>query len=227
MISHELKCIFIHIPKCAGTSIESALGHHDDYSGRDRQDHRSIRMIERPLLNIYTLRSFGNITEFLRMLKHKKFNKSPNPRNSIVVNKAQYHEYFKFTIVRNPWARAFSWYQNVMRDEGHQRSLGITAELSFKSFLTAYAGTGMLTPQTYWIKNYKGDVGLDYVGRFEELEQVFSEIQGRLQLEDLEFPHEVKGNKADYKLHYDDESADLIKKIYSEEIRLFGYSIND
>lgn len=49
MISHKYKCIFIHIPKCVGTSIEQALGHFDEYSGRDRQDHRTIRMIENPV----------------------------------------------------------------------------------------------------------------------------------------------------------------------------------
>ena len=42
MISHKhkYKCIFIHIPKCAGTSIEKALGHFELYNGRGRQDHR-------------------------------------------------------------------------------------------------------------------------------------------------------------------------------------------
>ena len=50
MISHEHKCIFIHIPKCAGTSIESALGHLNNYTGINRQDHRTIRMIEKPII---------------------------------------------------------------------------------------------------------------------------------------------------------------------------------
>ena len=34
MVSHKHKCIFIHIPKCAGTSIEEALGHFDGYRGK-------------------------------------------------------------------------------------------------------------------------------------------------------------------------------------------------
>ena len=46
MISHDYRCIFIHIPKCAGTSIEDALGHLDNHPGRGGQDHRSIRIIE-------------------------------------------------------------------------------------------------------------------------------------------------------------------------------------
>ena len=34
MISNDYRCIFIHIPKCAGTSIEDALGHLDNHPGR-------------------------------------------------------------------------------------------------------------------------------------------------------------------------------------------------
>ena len=39
MISHKHQCIFVHIPKCAGTSIASALGHLDNHTGRGGQDH--------------------------------------------------------------------------------------------------------------------------------------------------------------------------------------------
>ena len=47
MISHRHRCIFIHIPKTAGTSIEERLA---DGSLRGRQDHRSIRNLENSLL---------------------------------------------------------------------------------------------------------------------------------------------------------------------------------
>ncbi len=59
MISHIHKCIFIHIPRTAGTSIESALGHLDNYKGgRGRQDHRPIRMIEQPFPSKHVFTSF-------------------------------------------------------------------------------------------------------------------------------------------------------------------------
>ena len=71
MISHKHKCIFIHIPKYAGTSIEQALGHFDNYSGRGGQDHRSIRVIEQPLITPHTFSSKENIVEVVLRLRYK------------------------------------------------------------------------------------------------------------------------------------------------------------
>ena len=78
MISHKYKCIFIHIPKCAGTSIEAALGHLDGHTGRGGQDHRSIRMIQSITPRAFF--SVENLQEVLRRLKHQYYNTVLNPK---------------------------------------------------------------------------------------------------------------------------------------------------
>ena len=45
MISHKHKCIYIHIPKTAGTSIEYKFGHFKELK-RGVQDHRTIGEME-------------------------------------------------------------------------------------------------------------------------------------------------------------------------------------
>lgn len=221
MISHEYKCIFIHIPKCAGTSIESVLGHLDNHSGRDGQDHRSLRMIEQPLGSLNIFRSKENLREVGERLRHK-FREEKNFRNKYTVTGKQYNDYFKFSFVRNPWARAHSWYKNVMRDEIHREQHHITGDMPFNDFLKRFAGKGMLQTQTYWIKNYKGFIPLDYIGRFENLMEDFREICKKLNVS-LTLPHKKKGTGEDYRKVYDIESIDLIKKVYQEEIQLFNY----
>lgn len=221
MISHEHKCIFVHIPKCAGTSIERALGHFDDYSGRGRQDHRSIRMIEP--INSKIFASVENNKEFIKRL-WVQASPPPNPRSRFVVTKEQYESYFKFTIVRNPWARAYSWYKNVLKDDLWKRRYKITGEMTLYEFLKLYIGVDGLRPQIFWIKNYNGDITLDYIGRFENLANNFQTACNLMKIEPIKLPHELKGNANDYIDAYDANSRDIINKVFREEIELFGYS---
>jgi len=222
MISHKHKCIFIHIPKCAGTSIESVLGHLDEHSGKGGQDHRSIRMIEQPFLNSAVLSSKENMLIALHRLR-RKYKKQANPNNNLIVSNEQYRDYYKFTFVRNPWSRAFSWYKNVMRDELHQKSHGVSNDISFSDFLKLFVGKLALRPQTYWLKDFKGNVPFDYIGRFEKLNEDFMHVCASLGLADVELPHALQGGGDDYQEHYDKKSIQIISEVYKEEISLFGY----
>lgn len=226
MISHEHKCIFIHIPKCAGTSIELALGHLDNHTERNGQDHRSIRMIEQPYLIPKVFSSKEKIMQVYNRKKYEYFIKVDNYRNKYTVTKQQYESYLKFTIVRNPWSRAFSWYKNVMSDDNHLKEYEIKNEISLKEFLLQFAGKGMLRSQLYWIKSFDDSIPLDYIGRFERLSEDMHEIFRRLNMKNVSLPHEIQGSKEDYRKYYDDESNDIILDIYKEEIDIFGYSFD-
>jgi hypothetical protein len=223
MISHEHKCIFIHIPKCGGTSIEKALGHLDEYEGRGQQDHRSMSQIEEAFSLSGSLSFKERVRKFLPIGTFKK-RPSRNPKNDLVVTREQYEEYYKFTIVRDPWARAYSWYKNMMRDEKHHEKYGISGDLSFKDFLRDHAGKGMLKPQTWWLKSLDGSFNLDQIGRFETLQKDFRKACDAMGLSHIELPHILKGSSGNHREHYDEESIELISRIYKEEIELFNHS---
>lgn len=221
MISHLHKFIFIHIPKCAGTSIEKAFGHFEHYSGDKRQDHRSIRMIEP--INIKMLSSKENYMEFLKSVLIRIVPQN-NPSNKIYVTRTQYDNYFKFSFVRNPWARAYSWYRNVMRDQSHLKKMGISKELSLYDFVESFKYKTVLRAQTFWIKNYAGDIPLDFIGRFENLTSDFNSVCKFINIKPFDLPHELKSSNNLYQNAYDSKTKDLISKLYKEEIKLFGYS---
>lgn len=222
MVSHQYKCIFIHIPKCAGTSIEEALGHFSLYNGRGKQDHRTLRQLEPLSLNTFS--NIENIKEFVRGYRNIYFNKVLNPKNKYVVNKSQFDSYFKFTIVRNPYTRVFSWYKNVIRDKEHQKKLEVDSQISFPDFVKRFIGTGMLRSQLYYIVNYKGDVDLDRVIKFEEISNDFPQVAKILDLDISDLPHNLKGSTSDYQEYYDTETFELVSKHYKEEIKLFNYT---
>ena len=224
MISHKYKFIHIHIPKCAGSSIEKAFGHFEGHDGRNGQDHRTIRMIEQPWLNFKSINSISNARESILRARYK-FIKNTNPNNHESITSAEFKSYFKFTIVRNPYSRALSWYRGVIRDEFLLDYYGISKEMKFKEYLQKYLkNTYMLRPQVYWLKNYDGRVKLDYIGKFENIDEVFKKISTYLTNKNITFPHYNKSKKVDYKLYYDDESIDLVSKYYQEDLKTFSYT---
>jgi hypothetical protein len=180
-------------------------------------------MIEQPLLTPNILSSKENIRELLRRIRYQ-YRAVANPCNHLTVTVDQYNSYYKFTFIRNPWARAYSWYKNVMRDDIHKKQLKITKPLSLPEFLRLYAGKGMLRPQTYWIKDFGGSIPLDYIGRFETLTEDFQQLCTAMGLSQITLPHRTKGSNEDYRQCYDRESIDIVAKVYKEEIELFGYS---
>ena len=222
MISHEHQCIFIHIPKCAGTSVETAFGHFDGHAPRGGQDHRSIRMIE-PVALTSAIASGSNRREFLRRVAHR-LRPNPNAKNKLSVTPQQYRRYFKFTIVRNPWTRALSLYKNVIRDEVHRRELDVREDTSFADFLKTHIGKGMLRPQLDWIKNWRGQIPLDFICRFEHLPEDFERVLAKLGNPPIELPRTNVGAPAATPARFDESLNRLIVDAYGEEIALFDYS---
>ena len=223
MISHTYKCIFVHIPKTAGTSISKKLGSFEELK-RGVQDHRTIKEVE-PLnlidwSQIVLKRRFVTDGKLLfdRVIRNQYIRRMDIPTQD------QYHNYFKFTFVRNPWARVFSWYNNVLRDPIKRNRLGVLEDCSFPNFVKNHMDTWGLRPQTWWIKDWKNEIPLDFIGRFENLNEDFHHVCDVLGIENCELPHLIAGNTASYIESYNQELSQIVADLYAEEIKLFGYT---
>lgn len=216
MISHQHKCIFIHIPKTAGSSIEKKLNFFDKLE-RGVQNHNTIRDIEPEpwVKSTYSIISNFNQPSLIK----SSVKKIIKPQ----ISKDLYDTYFKFSFVRNSWSRAFSWYKNVIRDETHQRKLKVSSECSLKEFLRGYKHNWGLRSQLFWLKNAQGEIPMDFVGRFENLEKDFSIVCDQLGITDKQLPDLLVTERTNYTDYYDQESIDMVYKIYQQEINLFKF----
>jgi hypothetical protein len=227
MISHELRCIFIHVPKTAGTSVERKLGHFQKLT-RGVQDHRTLRDIQ-----TFTFWDAINPNSdftgpYSRRKVIKAYLRSQYNQAAGLITKEQYRTYYKFSIVRNSWSRVLSWYKNVMLDDVHQKQLGISPGCSFKKFIIDYPNQWALKSQLFWLIDKRGRLPYDFIGSFENLNDDFAKICNDLNIEDKSLPKLLTStHKTHYTDHYDDDTKRIVAERYQDEIKLFGFKFGE
>jgi Sulfotransferase family len=208
MFCHQLKCIYVHIPKTAGQSIETAFLKVLGLTWETRA----------PLL----LRPNDNPDLGPPRLAHLTASEYVSCG---YITPAQFNSYFKFGFVRNPWDRIVSEY--------HYRYYG--RGLRFKQFLfnnwpklvwsDAYRH---IIPQCEYLYDKHGNLLVDYIGRYENLQADFDEICRRLCINEQPLPHINKSSRDGlYTDYYDDESREYVFRLYQKDIETFKYEFGN
>lgn len=181
MICHKHKCIFIHVPKTGGTSIEWAL------------QNKKVPIEQ----------------------KHKTSNEICE------LHPVAWEQYFKFTVVRNPWDWLVSWY--------YWRKL--VKKMSFKEFLLNYNLSKKYDylPDVINFTNYltiDDKLVMDRTCRFENLQHDFPVVCDELNI-NATLPHKNKTNHKHYTEYYDDETRTIVAEKYAKDIEYFGYRFGE
>ena len=200
IINHKYRFLFIHIHKTAGTSITNTL---NKLEGTEHL-HHSHSMI-----------------------------------NVLDINKYQNH--FKFCFVRNPWGRLVSWYNMMIQKKIHNDFSKYLLENSntFSEFLDLTDIIMENNPReinrysTYpksigfnqldYVSDNKGNVLVDFIGRFENLNEDYDKIIEKIGVKDLPLPHLNKFEYKDYRTYYTDKDIEKVYKMYEKDIKYFGY----
>ena len=150
----------------------------------------------------------------------------------------KFDRYYKFTFVRNPWDRAVSAY-TYLQNGGSAASADdalwshfVNRFESFDDFVRAWMTTdnvlrlGLFTPQYLFLQDIFGQQSMDFVGRFERLEEGFDQLANRLGIES-KLPYLNQSRENPYQEYYSRESRAIVERVYAEDIALFGYGFND
>ena len=212
IINHKHKFIFVHVPKCAGTSVARAL-----YPYSDKYD---TFLGCHPDAKEEIQKEDGFI-----ICKHSKAGDIKT-----YTTPERWNEYFKFSFVRNPLKRIvslYNWWHKTSGDFDPQKK-EIICNLSFKEFVFSdYTGPSQLSyltskPTKDIFVADKNRIELYFIGRQESLHKDFAYICGLLDLPllNLERHNESRSSKP-YKDYHDKETRRETKKKYHEDFECF------
>jgi hypothetical protein len=117
--------------------------------------------------------------------------------------------------------------RSMKRDGVPQNWLGIPADCSFRDFITVFGDQWHLNSQLYWLENARGKIAMDFIGKFERLQEDFAHIGEALGIEEAELPTELMFGGAHYTEVYDDETKDIVARRYAKEIDMFGFTFGE
>jgi hypothetical protein len=78
-------------------------------------------------------------------------------------------------------------------------------------------------PQSHFICNKAGDLMVDFVGRFERLNDDFDVVARRLGLA-VKLPLKNQSEHAHFAAYYDSETEGIVRQVYSLDIEAFNYA---
>lgn len=225
IISNKHHFIFIKTRKTASTSIQAALasvcGPSDIIAGGRREISQNCwnTWYEYVFLRAKAIRHhrlFWPIQRFHS--RHASIE---------VVSKVmgeRFTTYFKFAFVRNPFDLVVSRYYWDRSQNRHTYN-------DFALWLSeCYA------QQRLWEKDLlnrythiDGICQLDYVGRFEKLQDDFRYVCNAIGIDHSELPEKKSGFRPTqrYQDHYSPETRSLVAQLFADDLRLFGYSFEE
>ncbi|MEM7167109.1 MAG: sulfotransferase family 2 domain-containing protein [Planctomycetota bacterium] len=147
---------------------------------------------------------------------------------------SHYDRYFRFAFVRNPWDRIYSAYC-FLCDGGfdpadEQWAVAHEEQLqSFESFVMEWLTPLTMEkklhflPQSHFLKNRAGVVDLDFLGRFEQLEEGFAEVCSQLDVTATLRHHNASRRDSEYRDAYSIPMRNRIAELYAEDVDRFDY----
>ena len=209
MISIQHRFLFIHIPKTAGNSIQNILkDYSEDNIIRVAKHQDGINRFE-VQSDRYAIDKHSTLAVYKKEIESEIFDRL-----------------FKFSTIRNPWDRMISFYFSPNR--------GVTA-WNRDDFITLvqrvhtaqdYLKLGPsqeIETQNERANHTPLDQEIDFLMRFEHLQEDFNTVCSKLNIPSTKLPHVNTSGKKHYSAYYDRELVALIQEKFREEIAWGGY----
>lgn len=215
MISHKYKCIFIHIPKCAGTSITKFLADGKDLSWIDA-DYEYLH-------GWCPKRKF-----FMQHATAKKLLETE------LISEDIWKSYYTFTFIRNPYDRAISDYFWLQKDQNINGTFKeyLLKKGVFEKYLKDegelyYRGDHQQHQTSFF--DMSGALSLDFIGRFESFQKDMKMLMQNLKIANPfnQFENKSVLEKKHYSFYYTRSNKRLVSQLFARDLSLLGYQFEN
>jgi len=203
MINEKNKFIFIHIPKCGGTSIEFLL----KKDSRIRTGWDKKKKVFRQHCTILQLKQLYNI----KVDKYFSFTFCRNPWDRAV---SGYKSWFREACPFRNMVKGTTLKDYLLCRNGYERINHLENSLG--------RGDHFRSQYEYIIDEHSEPI-IDYIGRFETYQQDFNTVCDKIGIPRQQPPHMNITNHKHYTEYYDDETREIVAKKYARDIEYFGY----
>jgi hypothetical protein len=204
VLSRRRRFLFIHIYKNAGTSISAAL---------------------LPFAAPEWQRLAGGVLKALRI--PLAVGPRPFPQHSSAseirarLGREAFDALYSFAIVRNPWDWQVSLYRYMLTEKIHHQHELAKSFTGFDEYIR-WRCREEVRFQKDFVQSAEGEMLVDFVGRFENLEADFAAICARIGVP-ASLPRLNVSNTTPYREFYGDETRELVRRAFAPDIELFGY----
>lgn len=214
-ISNKHELIFIHIPKCAGSSIERAIN--ADIRGYSKPNYRKLYGWD-PINKVY----MHHLTP--QELIDKNY-----------ISKKKWDEYYKVVIVRNSWDKVISdlkWFikrgVKVNCFEDYINGRGVFDDIFNNKNSFNYRGEHIRSQLDYFYLNDE-IIKYDKVIRFNNIDEELLDVCNDLNLKPDFFKFRINANsrKEHYSHYFTDEMLEMVYQKYKLDIDFFKFHFED
>lgn len=198
MIKHDLKFIYIHIPKTGGSTMGVAFAWKlEPHIPIDApfEVKKVEQETETHLPAILIKNSFPNI----------------------------FNAYYKVCFVRNSWDLIVSAYFYLKTECDLEYDFNTWVNNDFIGTPVRERNIFLNPIQLDWITDEEDNIIVDYIGRFEYFKKDLKKIYKKIKIKSIKIPHINKTEHRHYSHYYNEKSREIIRQKYRKDIDFFGF----
>lgn len=228
-VFHDLRTLFIHIPKNAGRSIEEALlqGHGTPDGGRRNLGNRAATLLQRKTASSFASAHLIGTLDYAFAAQHLTYLEMSHlhllPEDVLT-------EYRKFCVCRNPYDRAVSTVLHFAAEAGEEPPATASEfESSLRAWLdrpkTDHNLIAHNRPQSDYVVDDRGRMAVETVLRFENLAEDFSQFAASIGLREDSLTWFGKATRSRrYQDYFTSDARKAVEQKYGEDLERFSYA---